>query len=131
MWYKTGARIHSHFDINPPLSTCSRRSQSNLRRLPRTPSPSSPLMGQFGTTQAVYIYEAIFAKQQAENWDPSDGDAVNLHGYSQAVAKAAVRSGLSRVLQRFLVAGELTLDVAVVHMYFFPKSHKSGTSHFC
>lgn len=55
--------------------------------------------------QAVYIYEAIFARQQAENWDPSDGDAVNLHGYSQAVAKAAVRSGLSRVLQRFLVAG--------------------------
>ncbi|CAM9902019.1 unnamed protein product [Scytosiphon promiscuus] len=55
-------------------------------------------------SKAVYIYEAIFAKQQAENWDPSDGDAVNLHGYSQAVAKAAVRSGLSRVLQRFLVA---------------------------
>lgn len=56
--------------------------------------------------KAVYIYEAILSQQQADNWDPSDGDVVNLHGYSQAVAKAAIRSGLSRVLQRFLVAGE-------------------------
>ncbi len=54
----------------------------------------------------MYIYEAILSQQQADNWDPSDGDVVNLHGYSQAVAKAAIRSGLSRVLQRFLVAGE-------------------------
>lgn len=59
--------------------------------------------------KAVYIYEAIFAQQQADNWDPSDGDVVNLHGYSQAVAKAAIRSGLSRVLQRFLVAGKLVI----------------------
>eukprot|EP00752_Nemacystus_decipiens_P007447 g6656.t1 len=68
--------------------------------------------GQF--SKAVYIYEAIFARQQAENWDPSDGDAVNLHGYSQAVAKAAVRSGLSRVLQRFLVAEK---DPSVVRQF--------------
>lgn len=59
--------------------------------------------------QAVYIYESIFARQQAENWDPADKDAVNLHGYSQAVAKAAIRSGLSRVLQRYLVAGKCTM----------------------
>lgn len=64
--------------------------------------------------QAVYIYESIFARQQAENWDPADKDAVNLHGYSQAVAKAAIRSGLSRVLQRYLVAGKGTMSGAGV-----------------
>ena len=82
--------------------------------------------------QAVYIYEAIFARQQAENWDPADGDAVNLHGYSQAVAKAAVRSGLSRVLQRFLVAGEheeggaVTRDTMLSNTYIGARSEQGG-----
>ncbi|CAN0154988.1 unnamed protein product, partial [Laminaria digitata] len=37
------------------------------------------------------------------------GDVVDLHGYSAAVAKAAIRSGLKRLLRRFLTA-----DPAVV-----------------
>lgn len=53
------------------------------------------------------MYETVFlTRQEPEAWDPSDGDVVDLHGYSAAVAKAAIRSGLKRLLRRFLTAGE-------------------------
>lgn len=55
----------------------------------------------------MYVYETVFlTRQEPEAWDPSDGDVVDLHGYSAAVAKAAIRSGLKRLLRRFLTAGE-------------------------
>lgn len=56
--------------------------------------------------QAVYVFETAFRTRAApETWDPSSGDVVDLHGYSAAVAKAAVRSGLKTLLRRFLTAG--------------------------
>ena len=57
--------------------------------------------------QAVYVYETVFrARQAPESWDPSEGDVVDLHGFAEGVAKAAIRSGLKNLLRRFLTAGE-------------------------
>lgn len=57
------------------------------------------------------MYETVFRSRQApESWDPSEGDVVDLHGYTAGVAKAAIRSGLKTLLRRFLTAGESSLE---------------------
>ncbi|CAN0387779.1 unnamed protein product, partial [Discosporangium mesarthrocarpum] len=57
--------------------------------------------------KAVYVYETSLAGVSArESWDPSYGNMVDLHGYSGAVAKAAIRSGLKKLLQRYINAGK-------------------------
>lgn len=59
------------------------------------------------TRQAVYVFETSFVvRDDPGPRDPSYGDVMDLHGYSAAVARAAIRSGLKKLLRRFLVAGE-------------------------
>ncbi|KAG5175893.1 hypothetical protein JKP88DRAFT_265646 [Tribonema minus] len=69
--------------------------------------------GEFDKT--VYVFDqAVAVGPGAANGslDPSTGKTVDLHGYSLAVAKAAVRSGLQHLRRKYQSTGQ---DVSVVN----------------
>eukprot|EP00638_Chattonella_subsalsa_P000339 CAMPEP_0117756924 /NCGR_PEP_ID=MMETSP0947-20121206/14398_1 /TAXON_ID=44440 /ORGANISM="Chattonella subsalsa, Strain CCMP2191" /LENGTH=939 /DNA_ID=CAMNT_0005576665 /DNA_START=451 /DNA_END=3270 /DNA_ORIENTATION=+ len=55
--------------------------------------------------KSIYVYNEFILSKDQERFDPSGGLLVDLHGFSQSVAKAAIRSGLRSLLQKYIKSG--------------------------